>query len=398
MGGIQSMLSAKSGYGRVSIGRNPLPELRTLSDKRDLTCPACGDLVVLKAGRMVAPHFAHLPGALCSHPDSEPETPAHRAGKSLLAEWLTAAIPHARVTMEAAIPETGQRADVLIEADNHRIALEIQCAEILVRDWLRRHRLYRGAEIQDLWLLGICRLNRKDGGLLAGELESALMRYGAPILFLDTEGVLAAPGSVVRFRPSKAPRGRQIPGRFSARPLFELSFPWTLLDWPLHARNSAASQPRPTRPTSPTSPTSQTRDLKLTPRLESQYSVRPESLPPFFGICVAGEEVFACSASLWQAAIYYRFIEAQVGSSWWMSDVETWVRRYLPLAFENRGMLRRALYSFQGILAAAGLLSIQEGNGSPRVKADFPTLGQSPDPRSTERLAAYRRAALWERK
>ena len=398
MSGIQSMLSAESGNGRVTIGRNPLPELRTLSDQRNLTCPACGAFVVLKAGRMVAPHFAHLPGAVCSHPDSEPETPAHQSGKALLAEWLSAAIPNARVTLEAVIPETGQRADLLIEADNRRVALELQCAEITAREWLRRHRLYRSAEIQDLWLLGVCRLTRKHGGILSGDLESALTRYGAPLLFLDTEGEFAEPGSVVRFRPSKSQRSRQIPGRFSARPLFELAFPWRLLDWPLNAPIPAVSLRRPVGHIRPIGPINSNGNSKLSRWLESQYNVQPDALPSLFGIRLAGEEVFACSAALWQAAIYYRFIEGQAGSSWWMSDVETWVHRYLPLAFENRGLLLRALYSYQGILSAADLLSIPEDNGPVRVKADFSTLGRIPDAVATERLAAYCRAALWERK
>ena len=137
-------------------------------------------------------------------------------------------------------------------------------------------------------------------------------------------------------------------------------------------------------------------ETRLARWLESRCGVKPDSLPPLFGIHVAGEEVFACSTALWQAAIYYRFIDDRVGSCWWMGDVETWARRYLPLALDNRGLLRRALYSYQGILSAAGLLSIPEDNGVPTVKADFSTLGQVPDPVAVVRLAAYRRAALWD--
>src|SRR5919201_2611983 len=115
MRAIQSMLSADAGGSRVAIGRDPLAELRRLSDGRRLTCPTCGALVVLKAGTVIAPHFAHLPGSVCSHPDAEPESDAHRAGKALLAGWLAACFPEAVITLEAAIPETGQRTDLLLE-------------------------------------------------------------------------------------------------------------------------------------------------------------------------------------------------------------------------------------------------------------------------------------------
>src|SRR5207247_1451574 len=100
-----------------------------------LTCPGCGAVVVLHAGAVRAHHFAHLPGAVCNLPQTEPETEEHRAGKLLLARWLRERLPDAEIVVEAYLPETGQRADVLAQLPGRgrnvrRIALEFQCANL----------------------------------------------------------------------------------------------------------------------------------------------------------------------------------------------------------------------------------------------------------------------------
>ena len=206
----QTFLSAQWNHQRVTIGLTPPDELRRLSNARLLTCPGCGSPVILHAGSVRAHHFAHLPGAICSAPQSEPETEEHRAGKLLLAQWLRACLPDADIVVEAHIPETNQRADILVVLSPHqprlnfnaqtfpirdlaasathapspanaphvqdrthtrfvapvatksqRIAIEYQCANMPAKEWRRRHQLYRNAGIQDLWLLGGSRLLRE---------------------------------------------------------------------------------------------------------------------------------------------------------------------------------------------------------------------------------------------
>src|ERR1041384_3009474 len=97
----QNLLSACNGSRRVTIGCQPEDLLRRLSDNRILACPGCGGALVLHAGAVRAHHFAHLPGAVCSLPQSEPETEEHRAGKLLLASWLRERLPEAEVILEA---------------------------------------------------------------------------------------------------------------------------------------------------------------------------------------------------------------------------------------------------------------------------------------------------------
>src|SRR5262249_43142927 len=151
------------------------------------------------------------PGAVCSLPQTEPETEEHRAGKLLLASWLRERLPGTEIVLEAHLPETGQRADVLLilpwEGKTRRVALEYQCANLSAREWRRRHRLYRQAGIEDLWLLGGSRLHRETDAegrttLRTGELERALLWDSAPLLFLDSIGEHLPSDSLARFRPS----------------------------------------------------------------------------------------------------------------------------------------------------------------------------------------------------
>lgn len=78
-----------------------------------------------------------------------------------------------------------------------------------------------------------------------------------------------------------------------------------------------------------------------------------------------------------------------------MRDLETWARRYLPLTGSPPSVLRRVLYGYREILAAAGLLEIGSCPGSCVIIADLVTPGTAPDPGAAQRQAALSRAALW---
>ncbi len=170
---------------------------------------------------MRAHHFAHLPGAVCTLPQTEPETEEHRAGKLLLARWMRERVPDAEITIEAHLPATGQRADILLEMkpslvrhapgeapasiaselpaqravrspseppalvsaelQPRRIAVEFQCANLSAREWRRRHQLYREAGIEDLWILGGSRCRTSRAPVTAGLAEQAVTNLSGSV-------------------------------------------------------------------------------------------------------------------------------------------------------------------------------------------------------------------------
>src|SRR5581483_991927 len=176
--------------------------------------------------------------------------------------------------------------------------------------------------------------------------------------------------TLARFRPAEDAQALRPTGRLSARPLLTLDFPWPLLDWPDAAHPNAplyhAHVPDPPNAQHPTPKAPS--DWWLWEWLALRFRATPETLPAFFGLTVAGQEALACEARAWQAALYYRFVHRRVGDGWWLAEVETWTRAYLPLARPTSlAKLRRALAEYQEILAAAGFLSLPMGYG--RVNA-----------------------------
>jgi hypothetical protein len=415
----QNLLVAHHGKDRVTIGLD-LPEtLRRLSDARSLTCPGCRGTVILHAGTVRAHHFAHLPGAVCNLPVSEPETEEHRAGKLRIAEWLRAVLPDAEVLIEAFLPATAQRADVLaVLPDQSRVALEYQCAQLTAREWRRRHQQYRDAGIKDLWLLGGSRLitsgptqiDAAGAGqtsvsspgktviLRTAELERRLLEEGAPLLFLDSVGVRMPGGTLARFRPEAEAQAHRPEGRLVRRPLLPLPFPFHLLDWSGRAPFASPAAPS-TASTSASGPSSSTSDFWIWQWLGQQHQIAPETLPEFFGLPLPGDEAFSCRSAVWQAAIYYRFVHRRIGDRWWLGEIETWARGYLPLVQPVRlSRLRAALSNYQEALAAAGMLSLPMGYGraNARVTADLTTLSSPPDRAEILRLVRYRRTLARE--
>ncbi len=411
----QRLLSASHGARRVTIGWDSPESLRELSDGRQLTCPACGALLVLHAGAVRAHHFAHRPGSACTLPQTEPETEQHRAGKLLIAQWLRQRLPNAEVTVEAYLPETAQRADLLVEArtsggEARTIAMEYQCANLSAQEWRRRHRLYREAGIEDLWLLGGSRLRIDRSGktalgdaarpieaihlLITEELERTLLADGAPLLFLDAVGEVLGAGVVARFRPAEFPPLPRTPGRLAAQPLLELAFPWHLLDWRSQVGLSAAPATVLPPGAMPTEPNAALTGEQLWLWLEQRYRVSAATLSPFFGAWLSGQQTILCEPRLWQAAVYYRFVHRQTGDRWWLPAVETWARAFLPLARPLPiAKLRGALRALQELFAAAGFLTLPVGNSrsNARVAADLDTLPSPPNREEALRIARYRR-------
>src|SRR5690606_9849181 len=55
--------------------------------------------------------------------------------------------------LEAPIPATGQRADLLVEVDGGAVAFEVQCSPLSGAAWRARHEGYARAGVRDVWIL-----------------------------------------------------------------------------------------------------------------------------------------------------------------------------------------------------------------------------------------------------
>ncbi|MGO1057982.1 competence protein CoiA [Planococcus sp. FY231025] len=120
-----------------------------LKQQHRFFCPGCGSALILKDGDVKIPHFAHLSLAGCDT-SSEPETPLHLSGKTLLHQFFSAKNHHAE--LEKFFPSIKQRADVLVEK---KFALEYQCSSISPGLIRTRSEGYSSIGLTALWIRGI---------------------------------------------------------------------------------------------------------------------------------------------------------------------------------------------------------------------------------------------------
>jgi len=140
---------------RIDITRieNPRAVLRS----GDCVCQLCGEPMIIKAGLIVSPHFAHY--ARCeSDYRFQPETAEHRRAKRELAEKLRetfAEYTDAEIELEMPIPEIRRVADILVTFPmGWRVAHEIQLSAITLEELEERTDDYSRAGVDVVWWLG----------------------------------------------------------------------------------------------------------------------------------------------------------------------------------------------------------------------------------------------------
>lgn len=123
----------------------------------DYVCQVCGEILVIKAGLIVRPHFAHM--ALCkSEYQSHPESIDHQNAKVFLAKKLREAFKEysgATIEYEVPIPEVKRIADLLTTFRNGwRQADEVQFSPTTIEELEERTNDYARAGIDVRWWLG----------------------------------------------------------------------------------------------------------------------------------------------------------------------------------------------------------------------------------------------------
>ena len=113
-------------------------------------CPQCKEKLILKAGAIKIPHFAHTAYSNCDSSFAEGESYPHLLGKQQLFEHF-----HEKkydVQLEKYLPDVQQRPDLLIRT-KCLYALEFQCSRIPIELIEKRTNGYNERGIIPVWLL-----------------------------------------------------------------------------------------------------------------------------------------------------------------------------------------------------------------------------------------------------
>lgn len=130
-------------------------ELKKLRNE-SFYCPECKNILQIRAGPKVTPHFAHLPKSECSRRESI----EHETGKWDLYQWF---LKQGYCTeLERYVPEIKQRPDIFISLPDKNIAIEYQCAKIPLKEIEKRTTAYLSRDIFPLWILGSNHFKQKN--------------------------------------------------------------------------------------------------------------------------------------------------------------------------------------------------------------------------------------------
>lgn len=149
------MLTCKLGDSIINCydGAHSKETLKSWANKNILVCSACGKPYEYCHGRIVHPYFRHKEKDQCEDKYSEAETEEHIEGKKSLYEWIKAQEGVCDAVLEAWLPETHQRPDIMFKYNGEKYVIEYQCTPI-ASQYLERHELYSAAGIHDIWILG----------------------------------------------------------------------------------------------------------------------------------------------------------------------------------------------------------------------------------------------------
>lgn len=153
------MITCKVGSSIVNCheGEYSKSQFKEWSDKDVLRCPVCNGRYEYCHGMIAPQYFRHKDKTECNGLYGEPETPEHIKGKIMIYEWLQKIQKEVGITnlqLESYIKETKQRPDIYFEQKGRRYVIEFQCTPIST-EYLKRRELYKLANINDVWVLGL---------------------------------------------------------------------------------------------------------------------------------------------------------------------------------------------------------------------------------------------------
>ncbi|GEL77150.1 competence protein [Tenuibacillus multivorans] len=132
------------------VAYNKSPVQLEIIRQQPLYCPECQCEVILKAGAVTIPHFAHVTHSNCSSQKGEGE--AHLKGKLDLYHWLRKQGIQAK--LEHSLPSIQQRIDILIKLNRKYAAIEYQCSPISHEELMKRTLGIASKNIFPIWIFG----------------------------------------------------------------------------------------------------------------------------------------------------------------------------------------------------------------------------------------------------
>ncbi|WP_431800149.1 competence protein CoiA [Halobacillus andaensis] len=169
------MFQAYDQHGNlITIYQESISKIEKLKNESLFYCPACKEVLLIRYGQKVTPHFAHFPTSTCEI-KQRGESNYHATGKWLLYRWLQG--QGYDVAVEPYLQEIKQRPDLLLNHNNKRAAIEFQCASIPMKEVLKRTQGYHQEGVFPLWILGRNQLKRKRKQVLQLEQFHKAMIY-----------------------------------------------------------------------------------------------------------------------------------------------------------------------------------------------------------------------------
>ncbi|MBR7554558.1 competence protein CoiA [Allobacillus sp. GCM10007491] len=177
------MLVAKNELGKLITAYKKNEQEISQLRYESFTCPECNEKVILKAGRIKVPHFAHEQQSSCSV--RRGESAEHLNGKMDIDQWCQ--YHGFASTLEYSLPEIGQRIDVVAKIGRTPVAFEYQCAPISLEEYEARTNGIRKAGFMPVWIFGEKYLNAlyNHSFRLSPLMKSAIMKeppFKQPIL------------------------------------------------------------------------------------------------------------------------------------------------------------------------------------------------------------------------
>lgn len=127
-------------------------DMSALKNNQPHYCPDCGGPLILKAGTMRIPHFAHYRLSNCQSSFSEGESFQHLLGKIHLYSFFRK--QGYTVSIEPFVKEIRQRPDLLLKTKHGDYAIEYQCSPISAKLLLERSSGYESAGLSPVWIAG----------------------------------------------------------------------------------------------------------------------------------------------------------------------------------------------------------------------------------------------------